>query len=141
MLERWRGKTWSCHSIWFTVFSDHGFPGFIMWLGLLISTFLSMRWIRRVSAGSDEFAWAHDLASMVEISLLGFLVVGSFVDVSYYDGYYQLIMVIVAAKTLLMTARAKAQTSNISGPVGRPQIITAKPVFGATSLPSKSSST
>jgi probable O-glycosylation ligase (exosortase A-associated) len=141
MLKRWPGRTWSCHSIWFGVFSEHGFPGFFMWVGLLVSTFLSMRWIRRVSAGSAEFAWANDLASMVEISLLGFVISGSFVDVAYYDGYYQLVMVIVATKALLMKASESKLANQPIDPVRRPQKITVHPVAGTMGLSSRNSPT
>jgi len=41
-VERWgTNKYWSCHSVWLTILSEHGIPGFLLWIALIVSCFIS----------------------------------------------------------------------------------------------------
>ena len=46
-LETFPEKQWSCHSTWLSMFGEHGFPGFFIWICLIVCCFLSLRKIRR----------------------------------------------------------------------------------------------
>jgi putative inorganic carbon (HCO3(-)) transporter len=97
-LERWPNSYWSCHSTWLTVFGEHGFPGFLVWLGLVSSTVLSLRRIRVYSKRREEFAWAGHCAEMVQVALAAYLVVGTFLDAAYFDIFYYLVVIAIVLK-------------------------------------------
>jgi probable O-glycosylation ligase (exosortase A-associated) len=97
-LEHWRGKVWSCHSLWYTIFGEHGFPGLLLWLGLIGSYLFSLRQIRtygEIHAGSS---WMVQCADMLQIALIAYMVGGTFLDVAYFDMFYYLVAVIVIVK-------------------------------------------
>jgi O-antigen ligase len=103
MLERWVGKIWSCHSSWFTVWSEHGIPAFTLWMVIIVSTFASVKSIKRKlrkissSASSKLRYWPP----MIEISMVGYVVSASFVDFAYFDLFYQLIAATVIMRFIL----------------------------------------
>ena len=41
-LEAFPGQLWSCHSTWLTILSEHGIPGFLVWILLIGSCFVSL---------------------------------------------------------------------------------------------------
>jgi probable O-glycosylation ligase (exosortase A-associated) len=101
-LDQWGGKNrWrrtSCHSIWFTVISEHGFLGSILWFGLFGSFLLSTLHIRSLTTRHPEMLWMYDLAGALQFSLIGFAVVGTFIDSTYFDMLYYLIAILVIMK-------------------------------------------
>ena len=100
-LTKWPGKVWSCHSSWLTIWGEHGIPAFCVWVGLLLSSFISIRWIRLQIRREEGLAWFRPLPSMLEASFIGFAVAGSFVDFAYFDLFYQLIAIVVVAKEVI----------------------------------------
>lgn len=92
------GKVWSCHSMWLTVFAEHGILTFLVWILLLLSSFLSLRKIQRFSRRVDGLQWMAVYGSMIEVSLIVYMVVGTFLDVAYFDLFYQFIAVAILLK-------------------------------------------
>jgi probable O-glycosylation ligase (exosortase A-associated) len=101
MLSRWPGKSWSCHNSWLQVLGEHGFIGFSLWCALLICTFSSLRDIRLYGRALPEMVWAVDIGRMLPISLVGFMVGGTFLDFAYFEGFYQLVAVVVVTKEIV----------------------------------------
>ncbi|GJL54364.1 MAG: membrane protein [Nitrospirales bacterium] len=91
-------KVWSCHSMWLTVLAEHGILAFLLWIALLVSCFLSLRKIQRFSSRVDDLQWMGYYASMVEISFVVYMIVGTFLDVAYFDVFYQFIVVVILLK-------------------------------------------
>jgi len=91
-------KVWSCHSMWLTVLAEHGILAFLLWIALLISCFLSLRKIHRFSKRIESLQWMGYYASMVEISFVVYMIVGTFLDVAYFDVFYQFIVVVILLK-------------------------------------------
>jgi probable O-glycosylation ligase (exosortase A-associated) len=92
-LARWPGKVWSCHNMWLQVLSEHGVAAFAVWLGLLVSSFVGLRRVAAYAKTVDKPAWglwAHGL----QASLVGFMVTGTFLDIAYFEIYYQLLAVV-----------------------------------------------
>jgi probable O-glycosylation ligase (exosortase A-associated) len=96
-----QGKVWSCHSIWFTVFGEHGFPGIILWFLLLGSCFYTLRHLLQLSETYEQLEWSKDCISMLQISLMIYMLVGSFYDAAYFDLFYQLVAMIIISKDLM----------------------------------------
>lgn len=94
-LERWKGRAWSCHSMWVTVLGEHGVLAFVLWVGLLCSCFVRLQRIRRVALDRQELAWGVPWADAMQASLVAYVVAGTFLDVAYFDTYYQLMVAII----------------------------------------------
>lgn len=117
-IARWGSqKVWSCHSIWYTIFGEHGFPGLIFWIGLLGSYLLSLRKMRASASRHPEMSWAVHCADMLQSAVLAYMVVGTFLDAAYFDMFYYLIAILVISKEMiarkLMHYRAVAASSSV----------------------------
>jgi hypothetical protein len=82
-------------------------------LGLyLILGFLTWRtgsWIIRNTSKRQEYRWALDLATMIQVSLVGFAVGGTFLSLLYFDVPYYLMGAMVATR-VLVERELKAKT-------------------------------
>lgn len=79
------------HSIYFQVMAEHGFTGLALYLGLIVTTMIGLR--RTIwRAGKDPTKRPiRDAAQMIEVSLIGFLVTGTFLSMSYFDLFFHLV--------------------------------------------------
>ena len=85
----------AAHSIYFQVLGEHGFGGLFFYLCIWFSTWFTIRWVRK-HAKARQQQWAVDLASMSEVSLIGYAVGGAFLSLSYFDlPYYLVVMMVV----------------------------------------------
>lgn len=82
------------HSIYFEVLGEHGFVGLALFLGLGIAAMLRTLRIQHMTAGDPERLWAYDLASMVQTSLIGFAVGGAFLNLAFFDLFYNLLVLV-----------------------------------------------
>ncbi len=71
------------HNIYFAVLAEHGYPGIILYLGIIIGTLVSLQRVRGRLRKHPEHVWAHDLAGALQISLAVFLACANFIDVSF----------------------------------------------------------
>ncbi|HKQ60620.1 MAG TPA: putative O-glycosylation ligase, exosortase A system-associated [Candidatus Polarisedimenticolaceae bacterium] len=90
-MARWPNTVWTCHSVWFTLVSEHGVPGFLLWVLLLLATLLDLRRSRRLGERDPERAWLVPYALMLRAALLTFMVSGTFLDAAYFDITYLII--------------------------------------------------
>jgi probable O-glycosylation ligase (exosortase A-associated) len=117
------------HSIWFQILGEHGFVGLAIFIAFLISLALDAQWLIRRSRGDPELAWANNLGRMLQVSLVGYCVGGTFVTLAMYDGFYAVVIIaasarrVVAAELARRSAVAAAGTLAIarSGAPLRPQ--------------------
>ncbi len=91
-------KAWSCHSMWFTIWGEHGIVAFLVWIGLLVSSFVSLNTIARFSRRNKDLEWMMYYAWMLQISFVVYMIVGTFLDTAYFDVFYQLVAVVVLLK-------------------------------------------
>ncbi|MDP1652027.1 MAG: putative O-glycosylation ligase, exosortase A system-associated [Rhodocyclaceae bacterium] len=89
------------HSIWFQMLGEHGFVG----IGLFI-LFWALSW--RLASGIIKdgrsrpgLRWAGDLAAMIQVSLIGYWVGGSFLGLSYWDMPYVLVTILVMMRCVI----------------------------------------
>jgi O-antigen ligase len=101
-LVRWPGKVWSCHSVWLTLLGEHGFPGFLLWVGLIISCFLSLARIRRTDRKRNATTAATGYAMTIAASLSVFVVSGTFLDAAYFDVFYYIVAFVIICKDLFL---------------------------------------
>ena len=78
-------KPRAAHSIYFQVLGDTGFSGLFLYLGILVSSFLSLRRIRKQTAGIASMEWAYDLAGHLRLTMIAMVVSGAALSAVYFD--------------------------------------------------------
>ncbi|MDB5373687.1 MAG: O-antigen polymerase family protein [Belnapia sp.] len=84
------------HNIWFEVLGEHGFLIFFVWLGIIgAGVWYSMQ-IIALARGQPQLAWAVDLARMSQVSIVAYVLGGTFLSLSYWDLFWTLMVVLGA---------------------------------------------
>lgn len=102
------------HSIYFEAMGEQGFIGFAMFLSLLGMTWFKCQRVVRLTRKSPELSWAHDLAAMLQVSLVGYMTGGAFLGMAYFDYPYHLM--VLAVMTHHLVVRTQASTGPSPGP-------------------------
>jgi probable O-glycosylation ligase (exosortase A-associated) len=100
----------AAHSIYFQVLGEHGFVGlglFLLFWGL---TWRAATWTARNARLAEDMRWAERLASMVQVSLVGYFVGGAFLSLAYFDLPYDLMVIVVLLKAIV-SDRLKAASA------------------------------
>lgn len=85
------------HSIWFQMMGHHGMIGFVLFVGVWVSTWFVAARLRRAARQHPEAKWAGDLGAMCQVCLVGYCAGGSFLQLAYYDFPYYVVVIVVAA--------------------------------------------
>lgn len=83
------------HSIYFHILGDHGFVGLALFLGIFGFSWQNGSWVIRSVKSHKGLEWARDLAAMCQVSLIGYLVGGAFLSLTYFDLPYYLVIALV----------------------------------------------
>lgn len=105
------------HSIYFQVMGHHGFVGLFLFLLLWAVTWFQAGRIRKQAAKIPQARWCFELASMCQVSLAGYVVGGAFLNLSYFDLPYNLMVLVVLTSRWL--AAKGWETEPERSPVGR----------------------
>jgi probable O-glycosylation ligase (exosortase A-associated) len=97
------------HSIYFSVLGEHGYLGLILFLGIWALAFRTANQIRRQAMKQEETLWLHSLASMCQVSLVGYLVGGAFLSLAYFDLPYNILVVLVVSLNWLTAKRWESE--------------------------------
>lgn len=90
------------HSIYFQVLGDHGFVGLALFLLLMFLVWRTGARVKKFCTEKPDLKWAADLATMCQVSIIGYAVAGAFLSMPYYDFYYYVIAVLVLMEKLLI---------------------------------------
>jgi probable O-glycosylation ligase (exosortase A-associated) len=102
------------HSIWFQVLGEHGFIGLGLFTLFWFLVWRTASTLIRAARDSPEHAWAGDLGRMAQVSLIGYLVGGTFLSLAYWDVPYYLMVALVVAKDALARSRVPAAATQPS---------------------------
>ncbi len=91
----------AAHSIYFQALGEHGFVGLGLYLLLGFLTWRTGVWIIRNTRGLNEYRWAFSMASMIQVSLIGYAVGGAFLSLLYFDVPYYLMIAMVATRCIV----------------------------------------
>lgn len=89
------------HSIYFQVLGHHGFVGLALFLFVFGFTWLNGGWILRNVKGRADLDWARDLAAMCQVSLVAYAVGGAFLNLTYFDLPYYIVVILVVLRGLV----------------------------------------
>ena len=103
--EVFSGRT-DAHSIYFEILGEHGFVGLILFLSLGIMAWRTGTWVVKSCKDQLELKWLSDLASMLQVCLIGYAVGGAFLGLAYFDLYYHLVAMLAICKLLYLKAQA-----------------------------------
>jgi putative inorganic carbon (HCO3(-)) transporter len=92
----------AAHSIYFQVLGEHGFFGLLLFILFMVFVWRCGTRIIRTCKNQPELKWASDLASMCQVSLIGYLVGGSFLTMAYYDLVYYIAAILVVLERFLL---------------------------------------
>ena len=110
----------AAHSVYFQALGEHGFVGLGLYLLLGLLTWRTGSWIIRNTRKLEEYRWAFNLATMIQVSFIGFATGGAFLSLLYFDVPYYLMGAMVATRVLvekelrqkaLLAVTAKASSS------------------------------
>jgi probable O-glycosylation ligase (exosortase A-associated) len=117
----------AAHSIWFEVLGEHGFPTFAVWLSIIITGVVFSMRIVRLTRDRAELKWAHELARMAQVSIVAYVVGGSFLSLGYWDFFWTLIVVLGATLRLVTEAVAGQQEAAAAPAAGGWRMLAGQP--------------
>ncbi len=118
------------HSIWFETLGEHGFPTFLVWLAISGVAILNTFAIQRESKRIPGLQWSRDLARMAQVSIVAYMVSGTFLSLGYWDFYFTFLVVIAATRMLVREAARNAGVALAAGPAWRPNPLPGMPLPG-----------
>ncbi len=95
------------HSIWFETLGEHGFPTFFIWLGMTVAGAFAARRIIQRTRDHPDLAWCADLARMAQVSMIAYVVGGTFLSLSYWDFYFTLLGAVTATDVYVRRSLAQ----------------------------------
>lgn len=103
------------HSIYFEVLAEHGFIGLLIFLLIGISAIVSSRKIINDVKTHQELQWVGELAAMIQVSLIGYAVGGTFLGLAYFDLPYHLVAILVILRGTIISQYQAEHNRNIQG--------------------------
>ena len=114
------------HSIWFEMLGDHGFVGLAIFVAIILGAVFDARWLVRHSRGEPALAWANHLGRMLQVALVGYCAGGTFLTQAMFDGFYALVIVAAAGRSILAAEVARRPAAAVAA---------ARPVRAAAKRP------
>ena len=96
------------HSIYFQVLGSLGFLGLALFLLFWVLVWRQCAWIRRKTRDHPDLRWAFNLASMAQVSLVGYAVGGAFLDLAFWDLPYYIYAAVAVAQYIVRRELALA---------------------------------
>lgn len=100
------------HSIYFQVLGDHGFIGLALFILLMLLAWHTGTRVKKFCGEKPDLKWTADLATMCQVSIIGYAVGGAFLSMPYYDFYYYEIAVLVLLEKLVVQKPRESETGN-----------------------------
>ena len=98
-----------CHSLYFTLISELGIIGILLFSGMLYSSYKDMKWILKQKCNQiDIIQQLHKIKFIIfgiTGAMLGYLVSGIFLSVLYYPHFWLLISLCVALRNIVINSK------------------------------------
>ncbi|HZL60622.1 MAG TPA: putative O-glycosylation ligase, exosortase A system-associated [Stellaceae bacterium] len=113
-------KARAVHSIWFENLGENGFIALALWIAIAVTALQNCRYIIRRTKGNLQLKWANDLGHMSLVAIVGYLVGGSFLSLSYWDFYFTLAVILAATRRIVIAELApeKPRFARMAAPRG-----------------------
>lgn len=93
------------HSVYFEILGEQGYVGLFLFLLLLWLSWRNAGVVMRRARGDPEWLWAYDLAAMIQVSLIAYMVGGTFLGLGYWDMPYTLAAIVLLLRRLVEQAK------------------------------------
>jgi putative inorganic carbon (HCO3(-)) transporter len=93
-------QAFAAHSIYFSVLNDAGWPGLLVFLGLLLTMWRQLARVIRVTENHPDREEFNFLARMLQISILAFMSGGAFLSLAYFDLAWHLMAITIVMTNL-----------------------------------------
>lgn len=91
----------AAHSIYFSILGEHGYVGLMLFLLFWFFVWRDASFIIQQTRKRNGWAWANELARMIQVGLVGYAVGGAFLSLAYYDLPYYMAAIVVVTRRLL----------------------------------------
>lgn len=88
------------HSIYFQALAENGFVGLALFLLLLGSSLASLANLRRHARLLPSAQWMIPYTYMLQLSLMAYMISGAFLELGYFDLFYQVVASVILLKIL-----------------------------------------
>ncbi len=89
------------HSIYFEMLAEQGFVGLFIFLSIGIITLWHTQRIRKMTKDDAALRWAFDLASMCQVTIVGYAVGGAFLGLAYWDLPYTVVAIVTLTSVIV----------------------------------------
>lgn len=98
------------HSIYFEFLAENGFPGLLVFLVLCL---ILARSVNQLASKQKNQPQSLSIAYgiMLRISLMAYLVCGTFLEMASFDLFYQIVVLTVVAKRIFLPSSAKKESA------------------------------
>ena len=83
------------HSSYFQIWAECGTPALLMYLSMILLSFLSIWRVRKMAARRYFSSWILSYATMFEASLAAFVVGSAFLNRAHFDLFYHMVAIVV----------------------------------------------
>jgi probable O-glycosylation ligase (exosortase A-associated) len=90
------------HSIYFEMLGEHGFIALIFFLLLIGGTITSTMGLKKLLRRNPQIQWAQYYPDMLQVSVIAYLVGGTFLGQAYFDMFYQLVAAVTITRRLVL---------------------------------------
>jgi probable O-glycosylation ligase (exosortase A-associated) len=119
------------HNSYLQIWAECGTPAFLLYLGLIVLTFLDTWAVRRAAERRYHTSWIIAYAKMFEASLVAFLVGAMFLNRAQFDLFYHFVAVVVVFGKVAREAMADTSAMPERGGERAPLALEGGPGFGA----------
>lgn len=102
-----QGRRRAVHSAWFGVVAEAGYPGLLIYVAIVVSSFFACRRVRKSAARGEVPAELGAYARALETGLVAFLVGGSFVSFQYCEMLWHYFGLTMALEHVAVRAAAE----------------------------------
>ncbi|MBK6357208.1 MAG: putative O-glycosylation ligase, exosortase A system-associated [Betaproteobacteria bacterium] len=88
----------AAHSIYFQILGEHGFVGLFLFILLWWLVWYESGKLRVEGKKLPETLWISQLGAMCQVSMIGYLVGGTFLSLAYFDLPYNIMVIVVLAR-------------------------------------------
>lgn len=91
----------AAHSIYFQVLGEQGFGGLFIFLSIITTSIFRAN---RVQKHVDAEPWMKDMAKMLKLSILSFMIGGAALSFAYYDALFAIIALLILIENRLINS-------------------------------------
>jgi putative inorganic carbon (HCO3(-)) transporter len=107
------------HNSYLEVLVEAGIFAFLCHVVIIVATARHLAAVRTCTRGLADWLWARDLAGLLQVSLVGYLVGSFFISFAFYDGWWFIAVVAAALRLLVRDAIAPPDARRRAAIAGR----------------------